>query len=45
MNTALLIERILEDYHDESLQILNEEEIGEKELRSVRLFFFFFDKA
>jgi hypothetical protein len=43
VNTALLIERILEDYHDECLQILNEEEIGEKELRSVRLFFF--DKA
>jgi hypothetical protein len=25
VNTALLIERILEDYHDECLQILNEE--------------------
>jgi hypothetical protein len=39
VNTALLIERILEDYHDECLQILNEEEIGEKELRSVGFFF------
>ena len=39
VNTAMLIERILEDYHDESLQILNEEEIDEKALRSVIFFF------
>ena len=39
MNTAMLIERILEDYVDESLMLLNEAEIDEKELRKVRLFF------
>ena len=39
VNTALLIERILEDYHDECLQILNEESITEKDLRSVNLLF------
>jgi hypothetical protein len=44
VNTALLIERILEDYHDECLQILNEEEIGEKELRSVGFFFLIWNR-
>jgi len=35
MNTAMLIERILEDYVDESLMLLNEAEIDEKELRKT----------
>jgi len=35
METALLIERILEDYTDECLMIMNEEEIDEKALRNT----------
>lgn len=33
--TVLLIEKVMEEYHDESLRILNEQEIDEKALRKV----------
>jgi len=34
---CVLIERILEEYQDESLRILNENNVDEKELRKVNI--------
>jgi len=33
--TTLLIEKVMEEYVDENLRILNEQELEEKELRKV----------